>query len=112
MNSIKNSVKVNQPKINPGVTQNFSYMAQVPVSKWGNSQGIRIPRAVMELLRVKVNDVVEIKVQDEELIISKKKSYKNLQERLESFYNQPIENIFVESKEDIDWGTPQGNEVW
>ena len=112
MNTINKKETINQPMINPGVSQNLSYMTQAPLTKWGNSQGIRIPRAIMDIMKMKINDTVEMKVQGNELIISKKQQYKNLTERLESFYQRPIEDIFVENKEELDWGTPEGDETW
>lgn len=39
----------------------------------------------------------------------------SLKERLEQFYNQPIEVILSttrEPSEEVDWGKPVGKEVW
>ena len=33
---------------------------QATIQKWGNSQGIRIPKAFLEALGMKENDVVEL----------------------------------------------------
>ena len=79
--------------------------------RWGNSQGIRISRAIMENLNLKINDKVEVSVIDKTIVIKKSCRNKNLKERLESFYHQPIDKIFVESTED-DWGAPKGSEIW
>lgn len=37
---------------------------------------------------------------------------KNLKERLEEFYEKPIEEIHLEKTEEIDTGKPVGEEVW
>ena len=39
------------------------------VSKWGNSQGIRIPKKLLQSASIGLNDEVEIKVMDNKLII-------------------------------------------
>lgn len=38
--------------------------------------------------------------------------YNNLVERLEDFYNKPINEIYVESTQEIEVGIPVGKEVW
>lgn len=39
------------------------------------------------------------------------KHYNNLRERLEDFYDLPLDQITVEMKE-VDWGAPKGCEIW
>jgi antitoxin MazE len=39
------------------------------VSKWGNSQGIRISKKILQAAQIKINDEVEVKVKDNMLII-------------------------------------------
>ena len=38
--------------------------------------------------------------------------YSNLQERLEAFYKRPIDEIYVESTQEVDVDDPKGNEIW
>jgi len=40
------------------------------IQKWGNSHAVRLPKAILEMTKIKENDKVEIKVQDGNLIIS------------------------------------------
>lgn len=35
-----------------------------------------------------------------------------LQNRLEAYYEKPIDEIFVESIQEVDTGSPKGNEIW
>lgn len=58
--------------------------------------------------------VIGINTYGEKMIIEKtnKLKYLNLQERLESFYNKPIDEIYVESTQEVDVGDPVGNEQW
>lgn len=48
------------------------------------------------------------------MIIEKvnKPKYLNLEERLETFYKRPIDEIYVESTLEVDVGDPAGNEQW
>ena len=47
------------------------------------------------------------------MVIEKAKpTYQNLQERLEAFYKKPLDEIYVESSEEIDTGRPTGEEQW
>jgi antitoxin MazE len=87
---------------------------QATIQKWGNSQGIRIPKAFLDALGMMENDTVELNRIDDNIVITKveQKKYNNLSERLEAFYGKPIEDIFVESEPEISSGSPVGSEVW
>jgi antitoxin MazE len=87
---------------------------QATIQKWGNSQGIRIPKAFLEALGMMENDTVELSRKDDNIVISKieKKKYDNLSERLEAFYGKPIDEIYVEPETEIDTGAPVGGEIW
>lgn len=102
---------INQAINNNGVSPEFSHFSEATITKWGNSQGIRISRALMEQMNLSLNEKVEISITDNMMCIKKSCQYKNLKERMEAFYNEPIDNIFIKSTEE-DWGTPKGNEIW
>jgi antitoxin MazE len=87
---------------------------QTTIQKWGNSQGIRIPKAFLEALGMFENDTVEISRKDDNIVITKveEHKYNNLSERLEAFYGKSIDEIFVESETEIDTGKPMGGEIW
>lgn len=56
------------------------------IQKWGNSQGIRLPKPILEIVNLKENDTVEIKFEDGKLIISPvKKQHKTLEERIAEY---------------------------
>jgi len=74
------------------------------IQKWGNSQAVRLPKAILEMAQLNENDRVELKVQEGNLIIIPVKKHKTLQERI------------AEYKGDYkcgewDTGEPTGNEV-
>lgn len=84
------------------------------IRRWGNSSGIRIPRAVLDKINAQENDEIEILVNEDTLVIKKtKRQHKNLKERLEAFYNKPIDKIGkIDNNEEELWGAPKGNEAW
>jgi len=87
------------------------------IKKWGNSQGIRIPKVFLENLNISEEDDVEIISDQEKIVIKKisKTEHLTLRDRLENFYNQPIEEVLSkrpDSPEEIDWGKPVGKEIW
>lgn len=75
------------------------------IRKWGNSQGIRIPRFLLDTLDWAENEKIVIQTDDGRLILTKAKGRKNIEELFEGFHSsyEPCE---------IDWGTPEGNELW
>ena len=82
------------------------------LQKWGNSNGIRIPKQVLMDLNIKVNDKLLISSVNDEIIIKKDKEHKTLQERLEEFYKKPISKIKMLDVEEIDTGDSVGDEIW
>jgi len=80
---------------------------QATIQKWGNSQGIRIPKAFLDALGMMENDIVELSRVDDNIIITKVK------EETEVTLEKIFENYdgFYET-EGYDWGAPVGKEVW
>ena len=89
------------------------FISQTAIRRWGNSQGIRLSKEIISSAGLKENDNVEISVDNGIITIKKAKpKYLNLKERLEAFYNKPIDDIYVESSQEVDVGTHVGAEVW
>lgn len=82
------------------------------LQKWGNSHGIRVPKQLLNDLNIKVNDKLNIEVENDKMIIKKEKTHKTLKERLENFYKKPISKIKKIEVEEIDTGSPVGDEIW
>ena len=91
-----------------------SYAIQTNIRRWGNSQGIRLPKEILAQMDLQENDTVGINVYDGKMTVEKvnKPKYLNLAERLEAFYKRPIDEIYVESTQEVDVGDPKGNEIW
>lgn len=90
------------------------YVIQTNIRRWGNSQGIRLSKEIMKQMDLQENDTVGIHVYDGKMTIEKcnKSKYLNLVERLETFYKKPIDEIYIESTQEVDVGDPVGNEQW
>jgi antitoxin MazE len=86
---------------------------QTKIVKWGNSRGIRIPKAFLENMNVAENDPVYITLSDEKIIIEKIKDikHKTTEERLAEFYGENFDQKRAVQKE-INWGRPVGQEIW
>ena len=103
-----------KPMDNFVIQKEKKYMVQTNIRRWGNSQGIRLSREIMSQMNLKENDMIGISICDGKMTIEKinQPKYLNLQERLESFYNRPIDEIYVESAQEVDMGDPIENEYW
>ncbi len=90
------------------------FTTQTIIKKWGNSQGIRLSKEILSQLDLKEDDTIGISIYDGKMLIEKinKPKYLNLAERLEAFYKRPIDEIYVESTQEVDVGDPKGNEIW
>ena len=77
------------------------------IQKWGNSQGIRIPKNFLDELEIKEREQVEIILspEDKSLIIRKPKHCKTLRELFENYEGDY-------QCEEIEIGEPVGREVW
>jgi len=87
------------------------------IVKWGNSRGIRLPKLFLETLNMKENDMVDVLNNNDSIIIKKVKNFqhKTLKQRVEEFYGKDFESAVNEETyeyEEIDWGTPVGDEIW
>lgn len=93
--------------------ENNTFITRTAIRKWGNSQGIRLSKEIINRMNLKENDEIEINVDNGKMVIEKAKpAYQNLQDRLEAFYGKSIDEIYVESTKEIDMGKPVGDELW
>ena len=86
---------------------------QTMIVKWGNSQGIRIPKTFLQSINISDNDPIDVILENEKIIIKKVnvKQHKTTKERLLEFYGENFEQNSMAPKE-IDWGRSCGDEIW
>jgi len=81
---------------------------QTTITKWGNSQGVRLPKPLLESAHLLEDDIVEVIVKDDSIIIKKtenKRRHRTLKERLAGFDGEYI-------GQEWDTGPSVGNEVF
>ena len=79
---------------------------EVRLQKWGNSDGIRIPSSILKTLGIKTNDKIDLKYDDDKIVITKVKNKEiSLEER---FANYNGDNL----AKDFEWDDPKGKEIW
>ena len=84
------------------------------IQKWGNSNGLRVPKALLDAIGLRENDRVELVQNHDSITIKKARrvQHRTLEERLTSFYGKPVEQIERIQSEEIDWGKSEGGEAW
>lgn len=84
------------------------------IQRWGNSHGLRIPKALLEATGLSENDRVELVRFENEIHIKKAAAvpHRTLEERLSAFYGKPIAEIDRIDSSELDWGRPEGAEQW
>ena len=85
------------------------------IQKWGNSQGLRIPKGMLDAIGLCENDRVELTQVNDSIQIRKSSAvaHRTLEERLKAFYGKPAEEIGrIESAPEVDWGKAEGAELW
>lgn len=71
------------------------------IAKWGNSLGIRVPKAIVEQLELTDGSIVDLTIENDQIIISKPKySLNGLLEKIDK------NNLH----EEIDFGESRGRE--
>lgn len=77
---------------------------QVAVRPWGNSQGIRIPKNILEKLNINISDTLQIGIENDAIVLRKAFRHKTFEERMAEFDGKI-------SICDFDWGEPAGKEL-
>jgi len=81
---------------------------QTKIQRWGNSQGLRISKALLANASLEVGDEVDVTLQDGALVIKPTKKIRG-KYRLEDL----VASIPGDYQpEEVDWGEPSGKEVW
>ena len=79
-------------------------MEQVAIRAWGNSQGIRIPKDILNQLELGISDTLDISVQNDAIVLKKSFHHMTFEERLAA-------NGGRVSVSKFDWGEPEGREL-
>ncbi len=75
------------------------------IQKWGNSQGVRIPKYLLDAVKWSDDEQLVLSADKDRIIIEKAEPRKNIMELFADFDGEyvPVE---------VDWGEPAGEEIW
>ena len=78
------------------------------VQKWGNSQGLRFTKALLDEARINVGDEVNVSVRKGKIIVEPVTKVRGRYDLKTLIAQMPKKY----EPEEQDWGTPVGKEVW
>jgi antitoxin MazE len=78
------------------------------VQKWGNSQGLRLAKQVLEDACISVGDDVDVTARDGMIVIAPIRRIRGRQS-LQELVSRIPRNCKIG---EVDWGKPAGREVW
>jgi antitoxin MazE len=78
------------------------------VQKWGNSQGLRLAKQVLEEARISVGDPVDVSTRDGVIVIAPVRRVRGKQS-LQGLVSRIPKNY---KTREVDWGKPVGREDW
>jgi antitoxin MazE len=80
---------------------------EISISRWGNSQGLRIPKSIIDTLQINIGDKVKMFIENNRVIIEpvKKKKIFTIDELVAS-----IPSDYKKEKEQF--LEPMGKEIW
>ncbi len=76
------------------------------VKAWGNGQGIRFSKELLDELGIHQNEYLQIKVVNGDIVLSKTFKHRTLEERTKDF------NGKIGPYDEFSWGDPVGREEW
>lgn len=79
---------------------------EVQVKSWGNSQGVRISKEILQEANIAVNDILDMKVVNGMITLTKPNRHKTLEERAKKFNGE------LNLDGEFQWGESVGREVW
>ena len=79
---------------------------QTQIAQWGNSQGVRLSKKLLEAAGINVDDEVQLSAENGKIIIEKAVRHRTLEERAAKYGGK------IGPYQEFDWGEPVGREVW
>ncbi len=77
------------------------------INKWGNSQGIRFPKDLLEKLHAKVGSTLNVESHDGKVIIEP------IELPVKYDIHELVQNITpLDKPEEVNWGKSEGKEEW
>lgn len=77
---------------------------QTTVAKWGNSLALRLPRHIAEGAKLSEGQTVDLEVNEESLVVRPARKKFKLADLLADYQR--------DTRGEVDWGKPEGDEAW
>ena len=78
------------------------------VQKWGNSQGLRVTKALLDAAGIHVGDEVNVSARKGRIVVEPVSRIRGRYDLKDLVSNMPGEY----RPEELDWGPPAGKELW
>ena len=78
------------------------------VQKWGNSQGLRVSKEMLDKAQISLGDEVQVSVRNGRIIVEPLTKVRGRYQLNELLAKIPKKH----RPEEIDWGSPVGTEAW
>lgn len=79
---------------------------QVQLKSWGNSQGIRFSKEFLKNAGFQPDDMLTAEIVDGKIVLSRSFQHRSLKERAAEYGGK------LNLSNEINWGEPNGDEVW
>jgi len=79
------------------------------VQKWGNSQGLRLAKQVLEETHISIGDPVDVSARDGVIVIAPIRKSVRAGLSLQELVSRIPKNY---KPEEVEWGEPAGREAW
>lgn len=79
---------------------------QAQVKTWGNSQGIRLSKEILQAANIAIDEVLDVEVSNGVITLAKTFRHKTLEERAVEFGGA------LNLDGEFEWGESVGREVW
>ena len=76
------------------------------ISKWGNSQGIRLPKSFCDQLNLSIGDKVSVALEGEKIVLAAPTAKYTIKARIQQWDGKRLET------KEYDWGGAVGQELW
>ena len=83
-------------------------MMLTKIQKWGNSQGLRFPKTILEEVKIHIGDEVNIFVEAGKIIVEPVNRVHGRYDIRELVAQMPDDY----QAQEVDWGVPVGKEAW
>lgn len=80
-------------------------MVTQKISLWGNSLGVRLPQSIVKQIGLEAGNTISISTEGNKIVLSPVRPTYSLQELLQDV-SPDLQH------QEVDWGDPEGDEVW